>query len=195
MYFDKAMAEHNDVKSKLKDLLGATDGKSIFTGELFSAYEICGPAPGIEEISKPITAYNKKQPKRENTVSRKRELPESDDDEDLVPLSKRKVKDKKKEHKFEKKSKCKSSSFCRILAQNFNSFILVSATDKAPSITSVSNVRPTESSSVGGLTVGTDAAKKKNPPIVDLTKDDNSDATEVSFNKLQVCLFDQSIRR
>lgn len=49
-------------------------------------------------------------------------------------------------------------------------------------------MRPTEASSVGGLTVGTDAAKKKNPPIVDLTKDDNSDATEVSFNKLQVNL-------
>lgn len=65
-----------------------------------------------------------------------------------------------------------------------NKLIFLILVEKAPSITSVSNVRPTESTSVGGLVVGTDAAKRKPTAVVDLTKDDNSDATEVSFNKL-----------
>ena len=65
-----------------------------------------------------------------------------------------------------------------------NYVIFLILVEKAPSITSVSNVRPTESTSVGGLVVGTDAAKRKPTAVVDLTKDDNSDATEVSFNKL-----------
>jgi pogo transposable element with ZNF domain len=74
-------------------------------------------------------------------------------------LSRRKIKDKRKERKIKQ--------------------------EKSPSITSVSNVRPTESTAIGGLVVGTDAAKRKPTAVVDLTKDDNnSDATEVSFNKL-----------
>jgi hypothetical protein len=150
----------------LKEFLGE-DAKSLFSGDVFSAYEILGPAPGIENISKPITAFNKKEPKyssHKSSKSSKRtaEVLESEEEDDL-PLSKRKAysdrqRKKEKKHKSDK--------------------------EKAPSITSVSNVRPTESTSVGGLIVGTDAAKKKPTAVVDLTKDDNGDSTEVSFNKL-----------
>jgi hypothetical protein len=162
-FYEEAVKEHQSIKTKLQEAIGTA--QNIFTGEIFSAYEILGPVPGLDEFSKPISSYNKKEPKKERSI-RKRERShqevqaiESDEDEDTIPLSKRKAKDKRKERKFKQ--------------------------EKAPSITSVSNVRPTESSAIGGLVVGTEAAKRKPTAVVDLTKDDNtSDATEVSFNKL-----------
>lgn len=159
-FYEKSLKEHNDIKNRLKELIGGA--QNIFAGEIFSAYEILGPVPGIDEFSRPLSSFNKKAPKRERPRKREREVHavDSDEDEDTVPLSKRKAKDKKKDK-------------------------IRSRHEKAPSITSVSNVRPTESSAVGGLVVGTDAAKKKPSAVVDLTKDDaTSDATEVSFNKL-----------
>lgn len=158
-FYEKSLKEHNDIKDRLKEAVGGA--QNIFSGEIFSAYEILGPVPGLDEFSKPITSFNKKEPKRERIRKRDREVHavDSDEDEDTVPLSKRKAKEKKREKKYKH--------------------------EKAPSITSVSNVRPTESTAVGGLVVGTEAAKRKPTAVVDLTKDDNtSDATEVSFNKL-----------
>jgi pogo transposable element with ZNF domain len=159
-FYEKGVKEHNDIKARLKEVIGTA--QNIFSGEIFSAYEILGPVPGLDEFSKPISSFNKKEPKRERAKKREREVyhaVDSDEDEDTIPLSKRKAKDKKKEKKIKQ--------------------------EKAPSITSVSNVRPTESTAVGGLVVGTDAAKRKPTAVVDLTKDDaTSDATEVSFNKL-----------
>ena len=157
-FYEKSLKEHNDMKARLKEAIGT--GQNIFAGEIFSAYEVLGPVPGIDEFSRPLSSFNKKAPKRERARKREREIHavDSDDDDDL-PLSKRKAKDKKKEKRTKQ--------------------------EKAPSITSVSNVRPTESSAIGGLVVGTDAAKRKPTAVVDLTKDDaTSDATEVSFNKL-----------
>lgn len=162
-FYEKGVKEHNDIKNRLKEAIGGA--QNIFSGEIFSAYEILGPIPGgLDDFSKPISSFNKKEPKRDRAKKREREREifhavDSDEDEDTIPLSKRKAKDKKKEKKIKQ--------------------------EKAPSITSVSNVRPTESTAVGGLVVGTEAAKRKPTAVVDLTKDDaTSDATEVSFNKL-----------
>lgn len=165
--YEKAMKEHNDVKTRLKEIIG--NAHNIYSGEIFSAFEILGPAPGLDEFSRPIHSFNKKEPKRSRKRERERDfevraVDSEDEDEDSIPLSKRKAKVKKenreKDRKFRKE-------------------------EKSPSITSVSNVRPTEGSAIGGLLVGTDLAKRKPSAVVDLTKDDNgSDATEVSFNKL-----------
>lgn len=103
--YDNALKEHNDIKDKLKEIIGATGGQSIFSGELFSAYEILGPAPGIENISKPISSFNKKEPKRDKQKKREYESEEEDD----IPLSKRKAKDKKKD----KKHKCRVISLIK----------------------------------------------------------------------------------
>lgn len=161
-FYDNAFKEHNDIKNKLKEVVGGA--QNIFSGEIFSAYEILGPVPGLDEFSKPISSFNKKEPKQRGR-KRTREIEsfpravDSDEDEDTIPLSKRKSKDKRKDKRIKQ--------------------------EKAPSITSVSNVRPTEATACGGLVVGTDAAKRKPTAVVDLTKDDaTSDATEVSFNKL-----------
>ena len=95
MMYDKALEEHNSVMTKLKEVIN--DAQNIFSGEVFSAYQILGPVPGIEDISKPISSFNKKEPRREK--SRKRDYVESEEDEDNVPLSKRKAKERKKEKK------------------------------------------------------------------------------------------------
>lgn len=53
-----------------------------------------------------------------------------------------------------------------------------------------SNIRPAESTAVGGLSAGTTAAKQP-AAIVDLTSDDGrpaADSREVAFNKLQGCI-------
>ena len=169
-YYEKSVKEHNDVKNRLKEIIG--NSHNIYSGEIFSAYEILGPAPGLDEFSKPIHSFNKKQPKKSKKREREpRAVDSDDDDEDSIPLSKRKAKIKKEKDAREIREPKRERERPR-------------KEEKSPSITSVSNVRPTEGSAVGGLTVGTDAAKKK-PAVVDLTKDDgNSDSTEVSFNKL-----------
>jgi hypothetical protein len=166
--YEKGVKEHNDIKNRLKELIG--NSHNIYSGEIFSAYEILGPAPGLDEFSKPISSYNKKEPKRERARKREiepRAVDSDEDDEDLIPLSRRKTKSIKKERREERDRGDRRK------------------VEKSPSITSVSNVRPTESTAIGGLVVGTDAAKRKPSAVVDLTKDDNnSDSTEVSFNKL-----------
>lgn len=166
-YYEKGVKEHNDVKNRLREIIG--NAHNIYSGEVFSAYEILGPAPGLDEFSKPIHSFNKKEPKKRGRKREREEEPRAvdseDEDEDSIPLSKRKAKIKK-ERDIIKREKFKKE-------------------EKSPSITSVSNVRPTEGSAIGGLLVGTDAAKRKPSAVVDLTKDDgNSDSTEVSFNKL-----------
>lgn len=99
------------------------DAKNLFSGEVFSAYEILGPSPAeIDKISKPITAFNKKEPKksksapvvdpdytdkreRRSETSKKREYVESEEDD--VPLAKRvKAKDKKKDKKIKSEYWC-----------------------------------------------------------------------------------------
>ncbi|XP_055643699.1 uncharacterized protein LOC129779937 [Toxorhynchites rutilus septentrionalis] len=60
--YEKAEKEHNDIRNKLKDIVKDAGGKNIFSGEVFTAYQVLGPVPGLEQISKPITSLPKKKP-------------------------------------------------------------------------------------------------------------------------------------
>lgn len=60
--YEKAEKEHNDIRNKLKDIVKEAGGKNIFSGEVFTAYQVLGPVPGLEQISKPITSLAKKKP-------------------------------------------------------------------------------------------------------------------------------------
>ena len=111
MMYDKALEEHNSVMAKLKEVIG--DAQNIFSGEVFSAYQILGPVPGIEDISKPISSFNKKEPRREK--SRKRDFVESEEDEENIPLSKRKAKERKKEKKNRSNKKQQTSTKCILI--------------------------------------------------------------------------------
>lgn len=193
--FEKAEKEHKDVMDKLNEIVQETGGEKLVLGDIFSAYTVPGPAPGLEEIAKPIAAVRKdnaakkaaeeKRIRQEKELARKRdykqlEVLDEDEDEEYMPLSKRSkakfIADKKKEP--EKKGTPSKSG---------KSSAHQSISSTPPSVPST--FRPTETTSIGGLTVGVNKKKE----IVDLTKDDNittvtkvtADSREISFNKLQ----------
>ncbi|XP_035919690.1 uncharacterized protein LOC118517556 [Anopheles stephensi] len=60
--YEKAEKEHNEIRNKLKDIVQQTGGKNIFSGQVFTAYQVLGPVPGLDLISKPVTALTRKKP-------------------------------------------------------------------------------------------------------------------------------------
>lgn len=193
--FEKAEKEHNDVVEKLNEILKETGGEKIYLGDIFSAYTVPGPAPSLEAISKPIAAVRKeyatkkavdeKKLRQDREVARKREykqveLLEEDDEEEYLPLSKRSKAKLAAEKKKEPEKKTPAGKAGKSSAQH-------SISNTPPSVPNT--FRPTETTSIGGLTVGVNKKKE----IVDLTKDDNTttitkvtaDSREISFNKLQ----------
>lgn len=187
--YEKAEKEHRNIRDKLKEIVNNSGGENLFLGEIFSAYHVAGNAPGIEAIAKPVAAVRKenraKQLAEEKKVKAEREAKrreasknvqviEDDDDEDYVPLSKRTkaAKVEKKKVEVEKKPVVASAK-------------TKSPTQSGPAIVP-STFRPTENTSIGGLSVG----DTKKLPVVDLTKDEPNnknaaDSREITFNKLQ----------
>ncbi|XP_050071822.1 uncharacterized protein LOC126559696 [Anopheles maculipalpis] len=60
--YEKAEKEHNEIRNKLKDIVQQTGGKNIFSGQVFTAYQVLGPVPGLDLISKPVTSLTRKKP-------------------------------------------------------------------------------------------------------------------------------------
>ncbi|XP_035782849.1 uncharacterized protein LOC118461525 [Anopheles albimanus] len=59
--YEKAEKEHNAIRSKLQALVEESGGTNIFSGEVFTAYQVLGPVPGLEQISQPVTALAAKK--------------------------------------------------------------------------------------------------------------------------------------
>lgn len=152
------------MRDKLNDFVVMNGGEKIYTGDIFTAYQIVGAPPDQDLLfAKELAALAAVPPKPKLPKGYKKRAetpPEEDEDDEYLPLSKR-----IKKHKDKPKSVAKSKSS--------------------------SSVRPTETTAVGGLQIGSADAKKKEPSaIVDLTKDDSStkptaDSREVTFSKLQ----------
>ncbi|XP_058058108.1 uncharacterized protein LOC131209131 [Anopheles bellator] len=60
--YERAEKEHNEVRNKLKAIVQEHGGESIFSGEVFTAYQVLGPVPGLEQISEPLSSLAKKKP-------------------------------------------------------------------------------------------------------------------------------------
>lgn len=211
--FESVENEYNSVRNKLNDVVKKSGSENIFSGELFSAYQVSGD---LEKIGKPLAEYKKilKDDKakaqaqavaattstrssraiaKEKEVTKRRDYSRNadkpveslheiddafdDDDDDYIPLSKKMNKSKEVVAPVKKDVK--------------------KATIKAITPEKIANVaplqvRPSEFTAIGGLTVGetTASTSKKLKEVVDLTKDDGgkvtADSREVSFNKLQV---------
>lgn len=193
--FEKAEKEHKDVMEKLNDIVKESGGEKLFFGDVFSAYTIPGPAPALEPISKPVATIRKeiaakkaaeeKKLRQEREIARKREYKQievldEEEDEEYIPLSKRSKAKIAAEKRKEPEKKGTPSKGGKSSAHH-------SLSSTPPSVPST--FRPTETTSIGGLTVGVNKKKE----IVDLTKDDNTttitkvtaDSREISFNKLQ----------
>jgi hypothetical protein len=46
--YEKAEKEHNEVKAKLQEIVRECGAKNIYTGSVFTAYQLIGAAPGLE---------------------------------------------------------------------------------------------------------------------------------------------------
>ncbi|XP_049536270.1 uncharacterized protein LOC125951457 isoform X1 [Anopheles darlingi] len=59
--YEKAEQEYNAIRSKLQAIVKESGGTNIFSGEVFTAYQVLGPVPGLEKISQPVTALATKK--------------------------------------------------------------------------------------------------------------------------------------
>lgn len=191
--YETAESEHFSIRSKLNEIVNTSGSENLFLGEIFSAYQVPGPAPGLEAIAKPVATVRKenkarqaaeeKRIKAEREATRKRELKntpepvyaeEDDDDEEYIPISKRSAA-KANTRPYEKKKVEPPPKPTPGRKQPIH--------QSPPAVPST--FRPTENTSIGGLSVG-----EKKKEVVDLTKDDTvtklpPDSREVTFNKLQ----------
>lgn len=153
------------MRDSLNDFFVKTGAEQIYTGDIFTAYQIVGATPDQDlSFAKELAslAAVPAKPKLPKGYKKRADTPpEDEDDDEYIPLSKR----IKQKHKDKPKS--------------------------VPKAKSIASVRPTETSAIGGLQIGAADTKKKEPSaIVDLTKDDNNvkptaDSREVTFSKLQ----------
>ncbi|XP_052865356.1 uncharacterized protein LOC128271763 [Anopheles cruzii] len=60
--YERAEKEHNEVRNRLKAIVQEHGGENIFSGELFTAYQVLGPVPGLEQISEPLSSLAKRKP-------------------------------------------------------------------------------------------------------------------------------------
>lgn len=172
--YEKAAGEVQILKDKLNDFLATSGAEQIYFDEHLTAYQVLGASPDLESLNAkeleklmavpPKPKLPKGYPKRQKQESPE-PIDDDDDDEDFIPLAKRKAA-LKKQAKAEKRKEERGQT------------------------KPVGNVRPTENTAIGGLSIGSTAdAKKKEPTaIVDLTKDDGkpaADSREVTFSKLQ----------
>lgn len=199
--YKTAESEHFSIRSKLNEIVSSNGGENLFLGDIFSAYVVPGSADGLEEIGKPLATVRKEnrarqqqqqqeEKKAQPVLGRRHPHPRvfensvtiPDDDDDDVPIARRAAANSKvAKLAAERKAELavKASPTRRAAA---------ATTAISSTLTPVSNFRPMENTSIGGLSVGDTSRNKKD--IVDLTKDEPitkgaADSREVTFNKLQ----------
>lgn len=200
--YEKAEKEHNDIRQKISDVIKDSSGQNIFNGNIFSAYQLTGLVTGLEEVAQPLSALRNegkkvraavqksysKTGRYTNAPTENIEINDDDDDfndEDYMPLAKRKALMSKKEKK--------ETPVVTPVAPSKKS-PKAETPVKIPAV--VAKVRPSEATSIGGLCLnsaapaaGKDAPAGKAKEVVDLTKDDGgkaaADSREITFNKLQ----------
>uniref|UniRef100_A0A182RG03 C2H2-type domain-containing protein n=1 Tax=Anopheles funestus TaxID=62324 RepID=A0A182RG03_ANOFN len=200
--YEKAEKEHNEIRNKLKEIVDETGGKNIFSGQVFTAYQVLGPVPGLDQISKPVTALTRKKPlpvlqsslapmmvaspSPEPTASARRrgrrtDFAVEDDPEPVLDVPSDDVDEDyiPLSKRMKVKEKEKTITPKKVRDEKVKTPELKKSPKPVGSTTAkvaAISVRPTEFNSIGGLQVGAEKDKKKNLPepsaVVDLTKDD-----------------------
>uniref|UniRef100_A0A903Y424 Uncharacterized protein n=1 Tax=Anopheles minimus TaxID=112268 RepID=A0A903Y424_9DIPT len=189
--YEKAEKEHNEIRNKLKDIVAETGGKNIFSGQVFTAYQVLGPVPGLDQISKPVTALTRKKPmpvmqsalapmmgsslptSDPATGARRRgrrpDVPVEDDSEPAVVDVASDDEDYiplSKRMKTKEKEKIITPK--KVRDEKVKTPELKAKSPKPASTTTgkvaAISVRPTEFNSIGGLQVGSEKDKKKTAP-------------------------------
>lgn len=108
--FEGAEREHNEIKSKLQNLVSSSGAESVYLGDVFSAYQVAGSVAGIDSIAKPVAVVRKEnkarqaaeekraRADRDREASRRRDnaklievIDDDDDDEEYLPLVRARV--------------------------------------------------------------------------------------------------------
>lgn len=212
--FESVENEYNSVRNKLNDVVKKSGSENIFSGELFSAYQVSGD---LEKIGKPLAEFKKslKDDKakaqaaaaaatstrssraiaKEKEVTKRRDYSRNSDNYKSVE-SLHEVDDAFDDDDDDYvplSKRIKSKEVVAPVKKDIKKMpIKALAPEKISTISVGPTVRPSELTAIGGLSVGETSAStsKKLKEVVDLTKDDGgkvtADSREVSFNKLQV---------
>lgn len=213
--FENVEKEYNSVRNKLNDVVKKSGSENIFSGELFSAYQVSGD---LEKIGKPLAEFKKslKDDKakaaaaaaavtstrssraiaKEKEVSKRRDYSRNSEKsvETSIDIDDAFDDDDDDYVPLSKRIKAKEVA-APIKREVKKTTIKSAAIEKISNITVGPTVRPSELTAIGGLSVGETPAStsKKIKEVVDLTKEDGgrvtADSREVSFNKLQVHFF------
>ncbi|GAB0096065.1 THAP-type zinc finger [Sergentomyia squamirostris] len=205
--YEKAEKEHNEIRQKLSEITDS--GQNIFSGNVFQAYQLTGVVTGLEDktsaISKIRNEGKKLRASAQMSYSKggryaapddKIEIPDDDDndrrdddddDEDYMPLAKRRSLMKEKKRDSAPPPAVTSTPPGKKSSK-------ADTPVKIPAV--VAKVRPSEVTSIGGLSLNASPGGSKEPEsktkskdVVDLTKEDGgkaaADSREITFNKLQ----------
>lgn len=216
--FESVENEYNSVRNKLNDVVKKSGSENIFSGELFSAYQVSGD---LEKIGKPLSEY-KKSLKDDKAKAQALQVAAAAATSTRSSRAIAKEKEVTKRRDYSRNSDKSVESLHEIddafddddddyipLSKRIKSKEVVApvkkdvkkapikalAPEKISNISIGPTVRPSELTAIGGLSVGETSAStsKKLKEVVDLTKDDGgkvtADSREVSFNKLQVILY------
>uniref|UniRef100_A0A182JRG4 C2H2-type domain-containing protein n=1 Tax=Anopheles christyi TaxID=43041 RepID=A0A182JRG4_9DIPT len=205
--YEKAEKEHNEVRNKLTDIVQETGGKNIFSGQVFTAYQVLGPVPGLDQISKPVTALMRKKlpsmppalaplggvsssPEPSTSYRRRGRRPEQPAAENPEPVVDIGSDDADEDYiPLAKRMKPKEKDKTPVAKKMREEKVKTpdpklkspkASTGSTAKVAAIS-VRPTEFNSIGGLQVGAEKDKKRTIPepsaVVDLTKEDSTKPT------------------
>lgn len=215
--FESVEKEYNSVRNKLNDVVKKSGSENIFSGELFSAYQVSGD---LEKIGKPLSEFKKslKDDKakaaaaqaaaqaatstrssraiaKEKEVSKRRDYSRNSDrsyDDSYPEVTEF---DDDDDDYVPLSKRIKNKEPVAPVKKEVKKTPAKVVPEKISNITVGPTVRPSELTAIGGLSVGESSAStsKKLKEVVDLTKDDGgkvtADSREVSFNKLQVIFY------
>lgn len=210
--FESVENEYNSVRNKLNDVVKKSGSENIFSGELFSAYQVSGD---LEKIGKPLAEYKKSLKDDKAKAQAAVAAATSTRSSRAIAKEKEVVKRRDYSRNSEKpvetlheiddafddddddylplSKRIKTKEVVAPVKKDVKKApIKALAPEKISTISLGPAVRPSELTAIGGLSVGETSAStsKKLKEVVDLTKDDGgkvtADSREVSFNKLQV---------
>lgn len=214
--YQKVETEHEDIRAKFNNIIGSdATSENVYLGEIFSAYELSGaPAAELQEISKPLSTVRKehqqlraKQQQQQPAQQQqrlKRSAPSDDyaetidddgdndasnnGDNDYKPGPGRRPNTSKMfKLATDKKRDAVDVRVTPGPIRTGGRFVVTGGVHQVHPNSGSGAVRPSENSSIGGLSVG----ERQRKDIVDLTKDDDknmaygADSREITFNKLQ----------
>lgn len=188
--YKNADDEYKSIQNKLDDIVKSTGGQIVYNGDQFTAYQLLGKQPALKDLERQSADIIRSRSRsmsisKDRPTTRRGRQKRTRGEEKYHSPSPEKTKSPEPKHKKKKKDKEKNKEKDKEKEkENTKTKDKTLAPSNVHSV--VTNVRPSESTAIGGLLTGNTT---KTTAIVDLTKEESNkhvaDSREVSFNKLQ----------